>query len=143
MKTLLLCSVVLMGASLCFGADAVGKAVEDAERAWAKAVSAKDYAALDAMLADTLIYAHSTGNVESKQVYLEKMKGGTQRYDSIVHESIKVAPYGSTAVAHSMVRMKGTAAEGPFDNHLMMMHVWVKQGPKWRLVAHQTTRLPK
>jgi hypothetical protein len=38
--------------------------------------------------------------------------------------------------------MVGKTKGVPFDNQLMMMHVWVKQGKDWKLVAHQTTRLP-
>jgi len=37
--------------------------------------------------------------------------------------------------------MKGTNATGPFDSKLMLIHVWVKQRGKWRMVAHQTTKL--
>jgi hypothetical protein len=29
----------------------------------------------------------------------------------------------------------------PFNDHLKMLHVWVKQGRAWRLAAHQTTKL--
>jgi ketosteroid isomerase-like protein len=137
MKTIRTILVLLSVAVFAAAADPV----EDVERAWAKAVAAKDYGALDGMLADTLIYAHSTGNVETKNQYLDQMKAGTQKYDSIVHEKLTVAPYGDAAVAHSVVRMKGTNNQGPFDNRLMMMHVWAKSGGKWRLVAHQTTRL--
>ena len=142
MKTTLTILFALAFALVATAADANERAIQDAEKGWAKAVAARDFTALEAMLADTLIYAHSTGNVESKQVYLGNMKSGTQKYDSIVHESTKVVTYGNTVVAHSNVRMKGTNAQGPFDNHLMMMHLWVKQGGKWQLAAHQTTRLP-
>jgi ketosteroid isomerase-like protein len=119
------------------------QAIKDAENAWAKAVAARDFAALDSMLAGSLIYAHSTGNIESKQEYLGRMKSGAQKYDSITHESTRVIPYGDTAVAHSIVRMVGTNTAGAFNDRLMMMHVWVKQGGKWRLAAHQTTKLTK
>lgn len=142
MKTFITLSLMLLCAFAALAADPNEKAIQDAEKAWAAAVAAKDFNALNAMLADNLIYAHSTGNVESKQVYLGNMKKGTQVYSSITHESTKVVSYGNTAVAHSNVSMKGTNAQGPFDNHLMMMHFWVKQGGKWMLAAHQTTKLP-
>jgi ketosteroid isomerase-like protein len=116
--------------------------IRKAEKSWAAAVAAQDYKTLDRLLGDQLIYAHSTGVVESKSEYLGKMKAGTQKYDSIEHESITIKPYGDTVVAHSNVRMRGTSQGTPFDNRLMMMHVWVKQGGVWRLAAHQTTRLP-
>jgi hypothetical protein len=38
--------------------------------------------------------------------------------------------------------MSGKNDRGRFDEHVMMMHVWVKQGGNWRLAAHQTTKIP-
>ena len=63
------------------------------------------------------------------------------RYDGIEHHKTTVREHGDSAVAHSIVRMHGENASGPFDNRLMMIHVWVKDGGAWRLAAHQTTRL--
>lgn len=116
--------------------------VRQAEKEWAAAVTAKDFAKVDRILADGLIYAHSTGIVETKAEYLAKVRGGTQNYDAIEHSKTQIKVYGNTAVAHSHVRMAGTNAAGPFDNKLMMMHFWVKEGGAWKLAAHQTTQLP-
>ncbi|HYZ86656.1 MAG TPA: nuclear transport factor 2 family protein [Bryobacteraceae bacterium] len=115
--------------------------VEKAEKAWIAAVIARDYQALDKIYDPGLIYAHSTGNVENKQQYMERLKGGAQKYDTITVESMKTLPHGNTVVTHSIARMTGTSNGAPFDNRVMMMHVWVKQGSNWKLLAHQTTRL--
>jgi ketosteroid isomerase-like protein len=116
--------------------------VRKAETDWAAAVVARDYAALEQILGDQLIYAHSTGVVESKSEYVEKLRSAAQKYDGIEHFSTNVKTYGEAAVAHSKVRMKGQSGSEPFDNQLMMMHLWVKQGGRWRLAAHQTSKLP-
>ena len=94
------------------------------------------------MLGDQLIYAHSTGIIDSKTDYLTKLKTGAQNYTGIEHQTMTIKPYGDAAVVHAKVRMTGKNKDGPFDNQLMMMHVWAKQGGRWQLVAHQTTRLP-
>lgn len=111
------------------------------ENAWAAAVVSRDFAALDKIFTGDLIYAHSTGAVESKSEYLDRLRKGAQRYDSITPEKIKLAFYGDSAVTHTILRMKGSSDGKPFDNHVMMLHLWVKQGAKWRLAAHQTTLL--
>lgn len=113
-----------------------------AEKGWAAAVVAKDFARLDAMLTPDLIYAHSTGIIDDKTQYLEKMRTGKQNYAGIEHKSTTVRFHGDAAVAHSQIRMHGTNASGPFNDQLMMMHVWVKSKGKWLLAAHQTTKLP-
>ena len=117
-------------------------AIRDAEQAWSTAVTQRDFQALDGILGDKLIYAHATGAIESKEQYLGRVRSGAQKYDSITRESIRVVPYGDSAVTHSILRMKGTTNGKPFDDHVMALHVWEKQGGAWKLVAHQTTKLP-
>jgi len=137
MKTLLL--ALTLGAALLHAATDED-AIRDAEKRWAAAVVARDIPALDRIFADNLIYAHATGNVETKQHYLDRLKSGKQRYDTVQHESTKVALYGDAAVAHSIGRMTGNNGQ-PFNDHVMIMHFWVKQNGTWRLAAHQTSKL--
>lgn len=113
----------------------------NAEKNWAAAVMAKDFTKLDAMLMFDLIYAHSTGIIDDKTQYIEKMKTGKQNYAGIEHKSTTVRLHGNSAIAHSQMRMHGTNASGPFDDRLMMIHVWVKSNGTWKLAGHQTTRL--
>jgi ketosteroid isomerase-like protein len=141
MRTILLSLVLCLS---LFAASPDEQQVLDAEKAWATAVVKKDFAKLEGMLTADLIYAHSTGNIDDKSTYLGKMKTGKQKYDGIEHASTTVHIYGGdAAVAHSKVRMHGTNADGPFDDRLMMIHMWVKQGNQWKLAGHQTTRLTK
>jgi ketosteroid isomerase-like protein len=141
MKTTALVSIVL-GASLGLRAADPETEIRDAEKAWAKAVVARDWDAVGAILAEKLIYAHATGGIESKKQYLDRVRSGAQKYDTINHESTRVVVYGDSAVTHSIMRMAGTTNGTPFNDHLMMLHVWEKQGGSWRLAAHQTTKLP-
>ncbi len=116
--------------------------VRKAEKAWAAAVVARDYAALDRIFCDQLIYAHSTGAVEDKNEYVARLRKGAQRYDELSHEKMTVKIHGDAAVVHAHVRMKGLSNGRPFDDRLMMLHLWVNHGGSaWRLAAHQTTKL--
>lgn len=111
------------------------------EKDWAAAVVAQDFAKLDKFLSSDLIYAHSTGAVESKDEYLKRLHTGAQKYDAIEYEKTSVHVYGDTAVAHSHLTMRGMSNGAPFNDRLMMMHLWVKTGGQWQLAAHQTTKL--
>ena len=135
---------LLLAVALCgVGAFAAGEdEIRAAEKAWAAAVKGRDFAALEKIFTPGLIYAHATGAIEDKEKYIGRLKSGAQRYDSITHESTKVVIYGDSAVAHSIMRMIGGNAAGPFNDHVMMIHFWVKQGGGWRLTAHQTTKIP-
>lgn len=134
----LLVALILAG-TLALAAN--DPAIVNAEKAWAKAVVAGDAAAVEALLSPDLIYAHSTGVVESKAEYAGKIRTKEYNYKGIDHQSITVRMFGNSAVAHSKVHMYGVNKTGPFDNNLIMLHLWVKQGGKWLLAAHQTTRL--
>lgn len=114
-----------------------------AEKNWASSVTSQDFKALNQIYDNSLIYAHSTGAIETKGEYMEKLKTGTAKYDAIEYERSTVRVHGDAAVAHHIVVMKGTNASGPFDNRLMMIHTWVKKGGDWRLAAHQTTQIAR
>jgi ketosteroid isomerase-like protein len=141
MKTTALVLIVL-GAGLGLRAGDPEAEIRDAEKAWAQAVVAQDWAAVDKILGEKLIYAHATGGIESKKQYLDRVRSGAQKYDTINHESTRIVVYGDSAVTHSIMRMAGATNGAPFNDHLMMMHVWEKQGGSWKLAAHQTTKLP-
>jgi ketosteroid isomerase-like protein len=135
-------AIIALAALVATTGYAADDELQKVEKGWAAAVAARDFAALGRILGDDLIYAHSTGLIETKAEYLAKLREGSQRYNGIEYSSMTVRNLGSSAVVHSVVRMHGTTKGEPFDNKLMMMHVWAKQGAGWRLVAHQTTRLP-
>ncbi len=135
-------AVMLTAAMGLLNAGEPAEEVQAAEKAWARAVVKRDYAALERLYDNDLIYAHSSGVVETKKEYIDKLRTGAQRYDAIEHSAVKLRVHGDAAVVHCHVAMKGVNPKGPFDDKLMMLHLWVKKGGVWRLVAHQTTKLP-
>ena len=137
LATLVCAAVRVLSAATADDAD-----IRNADAKWAAAVKAHDIAGLEQMFTPGLIYAHATGAVEDKATYIGRLKSGKQRYNDVIIESTKVVPYGDSAVSHSIVRTIGVNDHGPFNDHVMMMHVWVKQNGAWRLAAHQTTKVP-
>jgi ketosteroid isomerase-like protein len=137
---------MLMGTAIVLGMclpalAAAGDEIRAAEKEWAAAVVAQDFAKLDRVLDANLIYAHSTGHVESKEEYLKRLHTGAQKYDAIEYDEITVHLYGKTAVAHSHLTMRGTSNGAPFNDRVMMLNVWVNSGGHWQLAAHQTTKV--
>ncbi len=116
--------------------------VRAAEKSWTDAVVKRDFAALERIFSADLIYAHSTGAIETREQYLARLKEGKQRYDTMTYEKTKVTVHGSSVVFHAVARFTGKNDSGAFNDHLMVIHFWVKKGKEWNLVAHQTTRIP-
>lgn len=135
-------TIVLMAAAVAAALATSEDEIRAADRRWAAAVKSGDTATLDRMYTSGLIYAHASGKLEDKREYLERLKLGKQKYTEVNIESTKIVPYGDSAISHSIVRTIGTNDSGPFNDHVMMLHVWVKQGGEWKLAAHQTTKIP-
>jgi ketosteroid isomerase-like protein len=121
---------------------AVQDEVAQAEKAWAAAVIKGDHATLDKLLADGLIYTHSSGLVEDKAAYFGNLKSGALKYETLNEEGVTVKAYGDAAIVHARMKMTGINKGQPFNVSAVMTHVWVKQGGAWKLAAHQATRLP-
>ena len=70
MKRISLILLLTLAGSVCaLGADPKDEILE-AEKRWAKAVIALDFAALEKIYHDGLIYAHSSGVIETKGEYM-------------------------------------------------------------------------
>ena len=90
----------LLAAALPSRAADPAAGIRDAEKCWAQAVMALDFTALDRIYGDKLIYAHSTGAIQSKQEYLDRLQSGAQKYDTVVPRKNTDCPYGDSAVCH-------------------------------------------
>lgn len=75
----------------------------------------QDLPALEAILADDLIYTHSNGHQDSKTSYIASVKSGQSRYDAVDFEDLTVRPYNDdqAAVVNGTVRINiGPGADG-------------------------------
>ena len=71
--------------------------IRAAEQSWVTAVKARDTVALEKIFTPELIYGHASGAVETRQKYLDRLKAGKQRYDTMTFESTKIVMYGQSA----------------------------------------------
>lgn len=115
---------------------------EQSEREFGKALSSNDMATLDKLVSVDLVYTHSTGNTDSKDTYLGSLKSGDQKYNVFEYGKIEQKMYGNTALVFADVHVKSVTKGTPGESHLKILHVWVKKGSAWQLVAHQSTKLP-
>lgn len=113
-----------------------------ADKAWAAAIVGKDFAALEKLLADDLVYTHSTGIIDTKKAYIDSQKSGAQKYLSVDYDGPKVQAYANTAVLTSGLKMHTETRGNDQTASFRVIHVWVKKDGRWQMVAHQTTRLP-
>jgi len=129
--------------ALLFGQGLVEKQVMEADQDWAQATTKGDSAALDRILHEELIYIHSNGEADTKAQFMDNIKTGKRRYESIDLKNPRVRVFGSAAVVTSTAAIKTSmqGKAGPPAN-LAFLHTYIKDKGRWRMVAHQSTRLP-
>lgn len=135
-------STLLLLASVTLACAAGPDAIQQTEREYGKALAASDTAALDKLLSADLLYTHSGGNTDTKAAYLDSLKSGNQKYTLFEYEKLDSKMYGNTALIFGVVHVKSLTKGTASESHLRIIHVWVKQGGRWQLVAHQSTKLP-
>ena len=144
MKKLLIISVFLFTlASTTFAqASKAEQEVLKAELEWVEAALKSDVAKLDALFADTIVYTHTNGKIDNKASYLAPIKSGDVKYLSLERDDIKVQVHGNAAMvtAHWQVKVNSKGTIG--DTNARYIHIYVKQKGRWRMLAHQSTRLP-
>ncbi len=133
--------VLMLLAVPAFCADEA-KAIENAERGWAKGVTSNDFALLEQVLANDLTYTHSNGAVDTKASYIGNLKSGKSRYVKIEYGDLKVQQL-SKETAITINRAGVTTLVDGKENPMKMtfLHVFKKNGKQWQLVAHQSARL--
>lgn len=133
--------VLVLTALVCLAQDKA--AILALDKQWSDSIVKGDTATLEKLLSDDLVYAHSTGIVDTKASYIAKIKERRQVYKSFEQHKPTVNIYKDSAVTFSYVRVTGTNQAGLFDDKVMLIHFWVKQNNTWRLAAHQTTKIDK
>ncbi|GAB3908613.1 hypothetical protein GCM10028803_44570 [Larkinella knui] len=141
MKSILLFCCLLTTSFVYAQSSADEKAVLDVEKQRFDAQVTKNYAVLEKVLADDLIYNHSNGNQDTKQSYIQSIKDGKQSYDAIEAQEQKVRLYGNTAVVNGICQVKATNNGQSINTRLRYMDVYVRKGAQWQLVAWQSLRL--
>lgn len=98
--------------------------------------------ALEAMLADELIYGHSTGVVDSKHSYLDKIRSGRNVYEELALTVENVVPLYTGAIVVGKMVGKVRLPDRLVNVNSRFMTVWRNHADNWLLVGHQTVAIP-
>jgi len=107
------------------------------------AMAAKDYAALNAVLADDLIYTHSSARLDTKQSLIGAMQSGATVYTSVEPSDVKAQDLGEAVVLTGVARIRVTSGGKPNAFGVRFTDVYVNRGGRWQMVTWQSTRLPE
>jgi hypothetical protein len=116
--------------------------IEQLESKRQRAMVAKDFETLSAILGDELIYVHSTGKLMSKAEYLDHLCSDHFAYKSITPEaggSHIEADGIFILVRHLSATMK--IGDKHVDTRLTVLTVWKQSGTTWALVSSVSAKM--
>lgn len=108
-----------------------------------RAMIQADLQALEKVLADDLVYVHSSGSIESKQQFLASIRSGGLKYKKITPEDPRYRIAGNLAVVTGKSSVEVEREGKPQSFRVRFTAVYEKSIAGWRLAAWQTTRLPE
>ena len=100
MKTWLILTLAASATATVFGGTPkpdAKKAVLAAEQAFVDAMIKADKAALEKLLADDLVYVHSSSKAETKAEVLQVIASGSATYESMEFRDTTVRQYGDVS----------------------------------------------
>ena len=107
-----------------------------------RAMCEADVATLEALLADSLVYTHSTAGVDSKASYLDAIRSKKWVYQVVERPIEDIQVHGDCAVVTGQVRIELLSSGQPRKLNSRFTNVWVKGAKGWQMIAWQSTPLP-
>jgi len=101
-----------------------------------------DAAALEALLADSLVYTHSNGSADSKSSYLDGVRSKKWQYRKIERPVEDIQVNGDCAIVTGQVRIDILIDGAPKVLNSRFTNVWIKGPQGWQMAAWQSTPVP-
>ena len=111
-----------------------------AEQARYAAQMSNDFAAMERMFGDDLVYIHSSTVVDTKASFIESMRSGTVKYRNMKRGDVKVRTFGSVAIITGRGVFEVTARGQDLRLDLLFTVVWAKRDGRPQFVSWQATR---
>jgi ketosteroid isomerase-like protein len=105
------------------------------------AMAEKDVATLRKVLADDLIYTHSSARLDTKQSLIGAMESGATVYTSVEPSEVVAQDLGSVVVLTGVAAISVNSGGKPNSFRVRFTDVYADKGGQWQMVTWQSTRL--
>jgi len=127
--------------TVSFGQTKDEKAVADAVEQLRNAMVNGDKIALEKLTDEKLSYGHSSGQIDDKKVFVDKLTNGSSDFVTIdlTEQTISI----SEKVAVVRHTLKATTNDGgkPGQANIKVLLIWQKGKGGWKLVARQAIKI--
>lgn len=120
-----------------------GATVTELDRKRMAAMAQKDVATLQALLADDLVYTHSSARLDTKASLIGNMQSGATVYASVEPSEVVAQDCGEAVVLTGVARISVTSGGKPMQFGVRFTDVWARRAGHWQMVAWQSTKLPE
>ena len=107
------------------------------------AMTGRDVPTLESLLADKLIYTHSSAVVDDKAAYIDSIRSGRVQYLKIERFDTRSNVYGDTVITAGRARIDVQVGGVEKNLHMRYSNVWIKTPKGWQFALWQSTPIPK
>jgi ketosteroid isomerase-like protein len=119
-----------------------GQTIIDLDRKRMAAMAQKDVATLRTLLADDLIYTHSSARLDTKQSLIGAMESGATVYTGVDPSDVVAQDLGDAVVLTGTCRIQVSSNGKANAFTVRFTDVYANKGGNWQMVTWQSTRLP-
>ncbi len=119
-----------------------GPMIIELDRKRMVAMAEKDVATLTALLAEDLVYTHSSARLDTKSSLIGAMQSGATVYSSVEPSDVVAQDCGDAVVLTGVARISVTSGGKPMQFAVRFTDVYARRGGQWQMVVWQSTRLP-
>ena len=105
------------------------------------AMAAKDLSTLDRIIADDLIYTHSSARVDTKKTLIGAMESGATVYTAVEPSDVVAQDLGDAVVLTGIAAISVNSGGVPNSFRVRFVDVYANRGGQWQMVTWQSTRL--
>jgi ketosteroid isomerase-like protein len=105
------------------------------------AMAEKDVSKLDRIIADDLIYTHSSARVDTKKTLIGAMESGTTVYTAVEPSDVVAQDLGDAVVLTGVAAISVNSGGAPNSFRVRFVDVYANRGGQWQMVTWQSTRL--
>jgi ketosteroid isomerase-like protein len=120
-----------------------GQMIIDLDKKRMTAMAQKDAATLNAIIADDLVYTHSTARLDTKQSLIGNMESGSTVYTAVEPSDVRAQDLGDAVVLTGSCRISVMSQGRPNSFTVRFTDIYANKGGKWQMVAWQSTRVPE
>jgi ketosteroid isomerase-like protein len=96
---------------------------------------------LESIASDKLSYGHSSGLVEGKTEFVEKIASGKSDFVTIDLPDQTISVSGNTAIVRHKLNATTNDGGKPGEVHLQVLLIFQKDQKQWKLLARQAVKL--